>query len=255
MTRSQCLVARLTALALVVASVSPAMARTPSDLRDLVGARGGQAEGALQSRGYSLARQEQGDNASLTYWTHGDQCVLIKTSDGRYASIDGVDPAECQAPAASGPSKGAMAAMGLAAVGVVAALAAHNHHKHEKADERREQDQREADYSRGYDDGLSGARYDRQDSEGYHSGYQAGEADRHQRRPSFRPRLHHVPHAAERACAERGDGYLNVPAGSSVPVDAQEVGDGRYRITVMSGQYRARCSVDARGRVTDMSPF
>ncbi|WP_426167574.1 hypothetical protein [Sandarakinorhabdus sp. DWP1-3-1] len=71
---------------------------TPPGLKDLVGARAGQAEGELGRRGYDLVRTETGDDRKWTYWfnaTYG-RCVSIATMDGRYNSIVETPVADCQ---------------------------------------------------------------------------------------------------------------------------------------------------------------
>lgn len=69
-------------------------------LEDLVGARGGQAEGELQRRGYGYIRGEKSGGRSYTFWWSEDrrQCVTIATVDGRYASIRATLPPDCRKP-------------------------------------------------------------------------------------------------------------------------------------------------------------
>lgn len=57
------------------------------------------------------------------------------------------------------------------------------------------------------------------------------------------------------ASAQERDQYLNVPAGSTVPVSVYDLGRGQYEITVASGHYRARCTVDGYGNIQTMSPY
>ena len=66
-----------------------------SDLAGFVGAKGGQAEGGLQARGYSLVRTE----GLTAYWYNPSNttCARIVTSDGRYSSVTGVPLANCEA--------------------------------------------------------------------------------------------------------------------------------------------------------------
>lgn len=75
----------------------PASAQS-TGLEDMVGARAGQAENALQSRGYRFISAQQGDDRSYTYWWNADrrQCVTIATMDGRYASITPSPAPDCQ---------------------------------------------------------------------------------------------------------------------------------------------------------------
>jgi hypothetical protein len=68
--------------------------QTPAALNDFVGARAGQAEGALMSRGYVL-RKSTGLNS---FWeeTASGGCVSIVTNDGRYQSLVYTAPEACR---------------------------------------------------------------------------------------------------------------------------------------------------------------
>lgn len=80
-------------------TTAPALAQdTPRDLRDMVGARAGQAESELVRRGYRNVRGEKGDDRSYTYWWNDDreECVTIATMDGRYSSITATTPPDCR---------------------------------------------------------------------------------------------------------------------------------------------------------------
>lgn len=77
----------------------PAFAQdTPYDLRDMVNARAGQAEGELQRRGYTYVRGESGSGRAWAYWWSVErrQCVSIATANGRFASIITTPPADCR---------------------------------------------------------------------------------------------------------------------------------------------------------------
>lgn len=87
-------------------TAAPALAQdTPRDLRDMVGARAGQAEGELVRRGYRNVRGEKGDDRSYTYWWNDDRraCVTIATMDGRYSSITATTPPDCRQSGANIP--------------------------------------------------------------------------------------------------------------------------------------------------------
>lgn len=60
-----------------------------SALEDLVGARAGQAEGELTSRGYSFIRKEAAGSSAYAYYNEEQtgNCVTVRTQDGRFASI------------------------------------------------------------------------------------------------------------------------------------------------------------------------
>jgi hypothetical protein len=70
---------------------------TPPELRDLVGARAAGGESQLQARGYAHAGTETGADRKWGYWWHAQrrQCIVVATSDGRYASIATTPAADC----------------------------------------------------------------------------------------------------------------------------------------------------------------
>lgn len=81
-----------------IVRVEPA-AGTPVDaLKDLVGAKGGQAEGQLTSRGYTYVKTDKSGGNSFTYWREDKTgfCVTIRTADGRYQSIVYATSADCK---------------------------------------------------------------------------------------------------------------------------------------------------------------
>jgi hypothetical protein len=73
-------------------------------LQDLVGARASGGESALRSRGYTWVRTEQSGGDSYGYWRENEngQCVVVRTSNGRYASIAYGMDTSCKQGAASG---------------------------------------------------------------------------------------------------------------------------------------------------------
>ncbi|MDC7811453.1 hypothetical protein [Sphingomonas koreensis] len=89
--------AAMSAVACIFAA--PAMAQDiPSDLRDMVYARAGQAEAELQRRGYVAVRTETGSDRIWTNWWNADrrQCVSIVTRNGRYDSIVTAPAPDCR---------------------------------------------------------------------------------------------------------------------------------------------------------------
>jgi hypothetical protein len=69
---------------------SPALADTPDDIVDLLGARAPGAETQMQARGYA----DVGGNN--TWWNaKTGVCVKVHVSQGRYRTIDMVAPADC----------------------------------------------------------------------------------------------------------------------------------------------------------------
>jgi len=74
-------------------------------LQDLVGARGSSGEQAFQDRGYTWVRTSKSANDSYTYWRESEngQCIVVRTTGGRYASIVFAPALDCQAGAARAP--------------------------------------------------------------------------------------------------------------------------------------------------------
>ena len=67
-------------------------------VQDLVGARGRDGEGRLQERGFVWVKTEKSNDSSYTYWKHGQsgQCLSVRTTDGRYASLVKTPPFDCE---------------------------------------------------------------------------------------------------------------------------------------------------------------
>ncbi len=86
------------ALATVFVAGAAVAQDTPYDLRDMVGARAGQAEGALARRGYVNVGGRTGDDRSWTNWWNADRrvCVTIATRNGRYDAITTAPAPDCQ---------------------------------------------------------------------------------------------------------------------------------------------------------------
>jgi hypothetical protein len=65
------------------------MGKTPDNLRDLVGAKAGQAEGTLRDRGYVYMKGSSYGDDKYGNWEDGKtgRCVTIHTANGHYASI------------------------------------------------------------------------------------------------------------------------------------------------------------------------
>ena len=62
---------------------------TPSDLRDLVGARAAGGETQLQNRGYEFVKTTEGTDRKWSNWWNNNrrQCITVATVNGRYDSI------------------------------------------------------------------------------------------------------------------------------------------------------------------------
>lgn len=77
---------------------SAAAQTTPSDVRDLVGARGSSGEGELASRGYVNTGVQTGDDRKWTYWWNERRgvCLSVSTVNGRYDSIVSTPAPDCR---------------------------------------------------------------------------------------------------------------------------------------------------------------
>lgn len=75
----------------------PALAQSPSDVADLVGARGAGGETQLQARGYRFVITNTVRDTKWAFWwsDRQQQCISVATSDGRYSSIQRVPEANC----------------------------------------------------------------------------------------------------------------------------------------------------------------
>lgn len=172
----------------VVACVALATALTPTasiaasadDLRDLVGARAAGGENELESRGWVSITGHQSGSASYTYWWNASrkQCVMVRTSDGRFAAISDVANGDCNQKSDNNNAAVAIGAVG--AIALIAALASHKSGHHDDGRHYADREQ-EADYERGYNDGIYNQpyhNYSRRDA--YSSGYESGVRQRGQ---------------------------------------------------------------------------
>jgi hypothetical protein len=151
-----------------------AMAKSANDLRDLVGARAAGGESDLESRGWVSITGHKGGSTSYGYWWNASRknCVMVRTSDGRFESISDVTNGDCNQ---RDSGSGAAAAVGVVgAIALIAALASHKSGNHDNNQHYGDQ-QQEAEYERGYNDGLHNQAYHNYSrSEQYSSGYQNG---------------------------------------------------------------------------------
>jgi len=92
---------KLTMSVILLASAAvavPLLAQsTPSDLSDLVGARGAGGETQLEARGYRHIKTETSADSKYSYWWNDSRraCVSVRTFDGRYAAIVATLPFDC----------------------------------------------------------------------------------------------------------------------------------------------------------------
>jgi len=75
-----------------------ALAQSPADISDLVGARAAGGETQMQNRGYVNVGAETGDDRVWTYWWNSrtQTCVTVATMNGRYDAITISPSPDCQ---------------------------------------------------------------------------------------------------------------------------------------------------------------
>jgi hypothetical protein len=92
---------RLFALMIVTMAVptAGAMAQTPPDVADLVGARAAGGETQLEARGYRFVTTNVVRDTKWSFWwsDRQRQCISVATADGRYNAIGTVPATNCNA--------------------------------------------------------------------------------------------------------------------------------------------------------------
>lgn len=169
----RCLAITCTAISTAL-SPTLALAKSADSLRDLIGARAAGGESDLEGRGWVITNTHKDGYASYAYWWSAQRknCVMVTTRDGRYASISDVSNGDCNQK--SGNSDAAVAVGVVGGLALIAALASHKSGHHENGQHYADR-QQEADYERGYNDGLYNQAYHNYSrSDSYGSGYQNG---------------------------------------------------------------------------------
>ncbi|MFQ6539849.1 MULTISPECIES: hypothetical protein [Aphanothece] len=69
-----------------------------SSLQSLVGVKGASAERELTAKGYTYRGGDQIGDSAFSYWEQPrtDNCVAVRTSDGRYQAITYIEPTRCR---------------------------------------------------------------------------------------------------------------------------------------------------------------
>jgi hypothetical protein len=167
-------------------------------------------------------------------------------ANGRVASIQSASANDC---GRGGNDAVVGVVAGAAAIGLIAALSGH----HKNSDNRNNNANYNGEYQRGYNDAMYGANYSNADSEAYHSGYMAGEAERNNRRHANSSVARGAPASASNACIARGENEWGVYPGN-VSVVSSESHAGNYDLTLATGHWRARCRVTPYGEVLSFKP-
>jgi hypothetical protein len=152
-------------------AATPALAEKASQLRDINGSLGRDAESALMTRGFThVSTNKNAMGYIYSYWWNegDDACVQVEVHNGRVETIQDATDQDC------GHHKGrdaAVAAGAVAGAAILGALLSHKSHHHE--DNAHDSDaSAEAQYDRGYRDGLHNAAYHNYErTDAYSSGY------------------------------------------------------------------------------------
>jgi hypothetical protein len=90
------------AIVVLTAISARAVAQTPPEVSDLVGARGSSGETQLEARGYHHVTTNTVRDTKWSFWwsDRRRQCISVATADGRYTAISVVPAANCDASAA-----------------------------------------------------------------------------------------------------------------------------------------------------------
>lgn len=147
------------------------------NLRDLVNARASSGESDLEKRGYVLTHTSKEGNSIYGYWwsPSAKKCVTVRTSEGRYASIADTLPVDCNQNVSNNNNGAKVAAGAITAGAIIGAIVlAHKAHHHDN-DKHDDNAANEAEYERGFRDGLyNNAYHNYSNTDHYKKGYEAG---------------------------------------------------------------------------------
>lgn len=171
----------LYAAAVISLVAAPAAhAENASRLTAINGLSAGAAEDAMQARGFKYIDSNT-NSMGYTYsqwWNPADRtCVTVEAYRGRVETINDAPAKDC-GHTEKGHSGTGTAVAAVAGAAILGALLSHKSHHHDD-DKHLEKDEHEAQYERGYTDGLHNAAYHNYDrSEHYSDGYTAGVDER-----------------------------------------------------------------------------
>lgn len=170
------LVASFVASAASVAlATAPALARSASQMTDLVGVRASSGEGQLEARGFTHIVTTEGEyNTKHSYWwnSRDKNCLHVETYKGQYTAITDGSKGDCHQ--GGGNTGAAVAGVAVGAALIAALASSHKSHHHQNG-QHSSSEAEEAQYERGFADGLHASAYYNYDrSDHYSRGYEAG---------------------------------------------------------------------------------
>jgi len=248
------LVMKLFATAACAALVAtPVLARKASTLTDINGVNGASAENMLEQRGFAHVSTHKNNSGYInSYWWNSadDNCVVVEVYDGAVMTINDATDQDC------GHHKGsaATAAGAVAGAALLGALLTHKSHHHDDGQHAADQ-KAEADYERGYTDGLHNASYHNYDrSEAYSSGYTAGVDERnanlshHHNRGGYAQVAQYKDLAGARAAGAMDE----LSRRGFVQVDNGESGNDRYSVQWRAASRQCIQAIISDGRIYDI---
>lgn len=162
---------------------SSAWAQDPAtDLSDLNYQSTERGHAELSKRGY---QQQSNDGAGYEYWWNAskNQCVIVHSEGSKVASVVKSSPTDCGRTAStSGGKSDNTAGVLLAAAAIIGVAALAHKSNHHDNNQHSNDSQNEADFEKGYRDGLYNQPYDTYaDNNSYQQGYTSGSRDRSNR--------------------------------------------------------------------------
>lgn len=150
-------------------------------LQNLVGSNGASVEAGMNQRGYTLTHSSDDDPWTYDYWWSpgAKRCVVVMMNNNRAETVTDATPSDCNQRAMSGgggSNNAAGAVVGAAAAAAIIGAIALSHKSHHHDNDRHYDDaNQDADFERGYRDGLHNSSYHNySNTDQYKKGYERG---------------------------------------------------------------------------------
>ncbi|RDV07412.1 hypothetical protein DXH95_08720 [Sphingorhabdus pulchriflava] len=251
------LAATMLASAAMLAQSTVALAETPGSVRDLVGARAAGGESTLAERGFTMHHGTTKNDSKIGYWWNPNtkECVSVTTYDGKFEAIKKVSASDC-GQKSSNNDAGVAVAVGAAAI--LGAIALSHKSDHHNDSNHYNDSQREADYERGYRDGLYNQAYHNYGrSDAYSDGYSSG-VEQRGHETSYRNNNHHSGgyvanvYVGDLNGQSRDNATSQLMSRGFVMRDDKRTDDGRYRTFWNASSKQCLVMVSRNGYVSSL---
>ena len=244
--------ATLATIAIATIASSPLHADPANKMQAIVGQDAKSAERTLHDRGFKhISSRPTALGYSNSYWWDKDDrsCIAVEEYRGAVSTVNDSPASDC-GHTESG-SGGAVAAVAGAAV--LGALLSHKSDHHDDGKHKDDRDA-EAEYERGYNDGLHNASYhNRNRSNDYSDGYSAGVDQRDANLRHHHGRGGYVQTASfEDLKGARASSIDELSARGFRQVDNFTSGDARYSIWSRPQSRQCLQVITANGRLEDI---